>query len=687
MIEFDLASQQPDATRPTLPVTVIGLGGAGTNILDTIALEGLSGTQLVALNTDARALQSSMLGVKLQLGQELTRGLGTGGDPELGAEAVRASEPAIREELQGQKMVFLCTGLGGGTGSGAAPIVARMAREEGAFVVVFAVMPFAFEGKRRLRQAEEALNAVRAEADALITFDNDRLGEVVLPKKGIHEAFAAADKIVSQSIRAIINLVSAPGLIRIGMDELIAAVGRGDTRCLFGHGASRGANRVSEALAAALKSPLLHKGQLRERGRSVLVHVCGGPQMTFAEVQELMRDLNDGHLHEEARILFGAGVDDSMGDQLTVTLLTSLSPEEVHPESAPATPPAKAESPPAKPAAPPAKPAATAPVAAPPTAAAPRPTPTTPVDQITEVGGATSLIQDEWESEAATATPATPAAHAAHAPEAHVTEVHAPEESVVDTPEIEASAVAPYETGTSGSIAIAADLDEENFEVAAPPAAAEFEDDQKVAVAASTDAVADDSEEQAGPPNVEEWAPSHVRQGMTARMAAEAKTNPAAPNPAAPNPAASARPFHLRDLARDRPGARPPINEPPSRQNARIQPFKSWLREEEKRDPKAIEYENVGSVSEFEPTAPTPPATDLASTLGRTPKPASRLGFLSLGRGPRDAAGPAPGRPAQETFDHTLRPIPTSRGRFEKAEPTIEDGEDLDVPTFMRRKH
>ena len=124
MIEFDLASQQPSANRPSFPVTVIGLGGAGTNILDTIALEGLPGAQLVALNTDARALQSSMLGVKLQLGTELTRGLGTGGDPDLGAEAVRASEHAIREEIQGQKMVFLCTGLGGGTGSGAAPKVA-----------------------------------------------------------------------------------------------------------------------------------------------------------------------------------------------------------------------------------------------------------------------------------------------------------------------------------------------------------------------------------------------------------------------------------------------------------------------------------------------------------------------------------------------------------------------------------
>jgi len=623
MIEFDLASQQPAATRPSIPVTVIGLGGAGTNILDTIALEGLPGAQLVALNTDARALQSSMLGVKLQLGNELTRGLGTGGDPELGADAVRASEQAVREEIQGQKMVFLCTGLGGGTGSGAAPIVARMAREEGAFVVVFAVMPFAFEGRRRVRQAEEALSAVRAEADALITFDNDRLGEVVLPKKGIHEAFAAADKIVSQSIRAIINLVTAPGLIRIGMDELIAAVGRGDTRCLFGHGSAKGASRVSEALAAALKSPLLHKGELRQRGRHVLVHVCGGPQMTFAEVQDLMRELNEGHLHEDARILFGTGVDAAMGDQLSVTLLTSISPEEVHPEATPVEPPATARAP--------REPAPVAPAAAAPAAPVPAPTPA-PLEKEAVEG----LVETDFEETAEVA---------ALEPEAPVMAHH---DAVAELPEVESLAAEP------------ADEPEHAAPDAEPPRA------------------------------VEEWVPSHVRQGMTARMQAEAQHGTAPTAPAA----SPGRAFHLRDLARERPAAppEPPRPAPPARTHV----FESWKREEERRDPTApIEYENVGSVSEFEPAPPPPaaPKPDLSGTLARAPKPASRLGFLSLGRGSREPAAPPPApadpvksRAEQETFDHTLRPVPASRGRFDKAEPTIEDGEDLDVPTFMRRK-
>jgi cell division protein FtsZ len=633
MIEFELSTQQPEATLPAVPVTVIGLGGAGTNILDTIALEGLPGAQLVALNTDARALQSSMLGVKLQLGNELTRGLGTGGDPELGADAVRSSEAEIREEIRGQKMVFLCTGLGGGTGSGAAPLVARMAREEGAFVVVFAVMPFAFEGRRRIRQAEEALTALRAEADALITFDNDRLGEVVLPKKGIHEAFAAADKIVSQSIRAIINLVSAPGLIRIGMDELIAAVGRGDTRCLFGYGASRGANRVGEALSTALKSPLLHKGQLRERGRAVLVHVCGGPQMTFAEVQELMRELNEGHLHEDARILFGTGVDATMGDQLSVTLLTSLSPEEVHPEKAAAQPPVKAEAP---------RPAS-APASAPAVTAAPQ---------------------------AVTAPAASPAASAVlEEPVAEVAgseDQPEPPSTVTMSVEVIEDEEVPTSVATAKEDQPAAAMPTE----AAPPPVAEAEDEEEM-------------------PAVEQWAPSHVRQGLTARMQAEAQTG------AAPAPAGN-RPFHLRDLARDRPAPAPaPAPEAVRPNPPRSVGFKSWQREEQRRDPNApIEYENVGSVSEFEPPAPAAPtAPDLSGTLARAPKPASRLGFLSaLGRASREPAPPPAAeqpqaRAEQETFDHTLRPLPSSRGRFDKAEPTIEDGEDLDVPTFMRRKH
>jgi cell division protein FtsZ len=645
MIEFELSSQQPEAPRPALPVTVIGLGGAGTNILDTIALEGLPGAQLLALNTDARALQSSMLGVKLQLGTELTRGLGTGGDPELGADAVRASEADIREEISGQKMVFLCTGLGGGTGSGAAPLVARLAREEGAFVVVFAVMPFAFEGRRRLRQAEEALAAVRQEADALITFDNDRLGEVVLPKKGIHEAFAAADKIVSQSIRAIINLVTAPGLIRIGMDELIAAVGRGDTRCLFGYGCGRGPNRVSEALASALKSPLLHKGQLRDRGRSVLVHICGGPQMTFAEVQELMRDLNEGHLHEDARILFGTGVDEAMGDQLSVTVLTSLSPEEVTGSKPAGQPPAAA--------------------------AAPR------EPQASQVPVAKTTAPA-----AAPAAPA-PAPAAAPAPAPAPTTVY---EEPVDEPANEVPTAEQVDEPVTARVAPAEDLADDEIETAAVVAASmeiEVESEPPTDVAAA-DPVPSAS--------VEEWAPSHVRQGMTARMQAEAerlRAEGAAPPPAAP----ATRPFHLRDLARERSAAAPEPNRPAPAPRVG---FKSWQREEERRDPNApIEYENVGSVSEFEPPAPAPapPPQDLSGSLTRTPKPASRLGFLTLGRGSRDAASaqppaaePAKSRTEQGTFDHTLRPLPTSRGRFDKAEPTIEDGEDLDVPTFLRRK-
>ena len=255
MIPFNLDSAAAKPAAAPFSVSVIGIGGSGTNVIDKIALEGMPGADLVSMNCDARSLQSSMAGTKIQLGKSLTQGLGCGGDPELGAEAAMGSQPEIREMLTGRNMVFLCVGLGGGTGSGAAPVIARMAREAGAFVVVFATLPFAFEGRRRSNQAGVALQDLRKYANALVTFENDRMGELVVPKKGVQEAFELADKIIGQSVRAVTSLVTQPGLISIGMDDLITALRNTDSRCLFGYGQAKGENRAVEALALALKSP------------------------------------------------------------------------------------------------------------------------------------------------------------------------------------------------------------------------------------------------------------------------------------------------------------------------------------------------------------------------------------------------------------------------------------------------
>ena len=325
MISYQREQQQ---TIPDSEVIIVGIGGAGANMIDRVALDGMEDAQQLALNTDSRTLSSTVAKNKIQMGMKLTRGLGCGGDPELGLQAAKEVETEIRDLLRGHKMVFVCVGLGGGTGSGAAPLVTRIARELGAFVVVFATMPFSFEGSRRREQSETSLNELSVLANALVTFDNGRMGELVLAAQGIHEAFSAADRMISESIRAVIRLVIRPGLINVGLDDLMSSLRATRSRCLFGSGIASGENRSQAALKSALNSPLLDKGRLLKNTQTALVHVCGGSNMTLYEVELLMRDLSKT-VPETAHILFGAAVDDSMGDSLSVTIISSLPEEQV----------------------------------------------------------------------------------------------------------------------------------------------------------------------------------------------------------------------------------------------------------------------------------------------------------------------------------------------------------------------
>lgn len=319
-------TRDPAKTVPPSSVKIIGLGGAGSNMLERIALDGMEGTELCALNTDIRTLGACIATEKIQLGKELTKGLGAGGDPGLGSKAVLEAEEEIRASLKDHQIVFVCAGLGGGTGSGAAPIVTRIAREEGAFVVVFATTPFAFEGDRRREQAESALNELAVLSNALVTFDNNRMGELVLAKQGIHEAFTSADQMISESIKSVIRLVVRPGLINVGLDELMTALKTNRSRCLFGSGLAEGADRASKALRRALASPLLDEGALLQETQSVLLHLCGGEDLTLFEVELLMQHLQK-HVPEKAQLLFGAAIDPAMGGSLSVTLISAL-PEE-----------------------------------------------------------------------------------------------------------------------------------------------------------------------------------------------------------------------------------------------------------------------------------------------------------------------------------------------------------------------
>jgi len=337
MIQLSRNYSLPEKKEDDFAIKIVGVGGAGANALDRIVLDGMENAEMVAVNTDVQSLASSVATQKVQIGRAATRGLGAGGDPELGFNAAEESADELREVLQGGRMVFICTGLGGGTGSGAAPVLAQMARESGALVLAFATLPFAFEGKRRAAQAAAALRELQRIADAVVCFENDRLGDIVLPKAGIHQAFAVADTTISQSVRAIVNVVRRPGLIQIGFDELLSALRSENSRCLFGFGESDSDNRAHEALAVALKNPLMNKGKMLSDARCILVQISGGPGMTLTEVEIVMQELNR-HVEDHTQILFGTSVDSKMGNRMSVTLISSLSAEISEPNILPMRP-------------------------------------------------------------------------------------------------------------------------------------------------------------------------------------------------------------------------------------------------------------------------------------------------------------------------------------------------------------
>ncbi len=718
MIEFDPAPSEDKPARTELAVTVVGVGGAGTNVLDTIALEGNFDARLVIMNTDVRALQNSMAGTKIQLGRELTQGLGAGGDPELGMDAAAASEEEIREEIRGQQMVFICTGLGGGTGSGAAPLIARIAREEGAFVVAFATLPFGFEGKRRVRQATESLDALRAYANALITFENDRMGELVLPKKGIQEAFSSADRIISQSVRAVTSLVTQPGLIRIGMDDLITALRNEDSRCLFGYGLAKGENRAQEALQNALKSPLLNKGDLLARARNVLVHICGGPTMTLFEVELLMKSLGR-HVHEDAQILFGTGSDTRLGDQLSVTVLTSLGrgdDDDRDQAPAPAPPPVAVAPAPAPAPAPTPAPVAPAPAPAPmapaPIAPAPRPAPASPFANPPKI--ATSAAPAPRPNRGMVSPlarlAAMPLARQAVAPVVEAPVIHPEPEpepvALVEEPapafiEPEPEPVAIIEPEFTPEpepepVAIiepefTPEPEPEPEPVALVEEAAVIEDEieeEPLAVAAAAEEIvyfADDEEEEEEEEDLpqEEDHDLHVDSVLQEEPASE-------PEPEEPE----SREVHLKEIfsPRHAPVAEHELDPEPAAPAAPL----SWLSARKNAEAARIastyghaEQEHHEPEPQPEPAAPPTPMP--APRTARPPKVVMRTPF-GFGR-PKPAPAPEPEpahapepAPVQQASMFDQAPV-VPHGRFEKTEPTRDEaGRDLDVPTFLRRR-
>jgi cell division protein FtsZ len=323
MVEYDRQALKETIEPGSLKTCIVGVGGAGGNVLDRITLDRTVDAKLVSMHTDIRVLNHTMTPNKVQLGIELMRGIGAGGDPDLGREAALFSREQIREAVEGHDIVFICTGLGGGTGSGAAPVIAEIAKGTGALVFLTATMPFTFEGKRRIQQAEQSLSQLQKRADALILFENNRMGELTLPKDGIQKAFTQADQLIAQSLRAVSTILTTPGLVKLGLDDLTAALSTSNGRCLFGFGEARGQNRGTEALKRALKSPLIDQGRLLHQTKTLLVHIAGGESLTLLEVDAVMKQLGK-NVPDQTHILFGVAVDAKLGDSVCVTLLSSL---------------------------------------------------------------------------------------------------------------------------------------------------------------------------------------------------------------------------------------------------------------------------------------------------------------------------------------------------------------------------
>ncbi|HEY5895514.1 MAG TPA: cell division protein FtsZ [Chthoniobacterales bacterium] len=338
MIEINRSLPGVSTPIEPIPVKIVGIGGAGSSALDRMLLDGVDASDLVAVNTDVQSLTASVAAQKIQLGNALTHGLGAGGDPEVGMQATEVALPAIHEAIEGAKIVFLVAGLGGGTGSGASPLIASAARDDGALVIGIVTLPFTFEGRRRGLQARSALDQLRRICNAVVVFENDRMSELIVPKAGIQQAFIQADHCISECIRAILSMVARPGVIKVGIDEVFTALKNQDPQCVFGHGESDGENRSHEALARALKNPLMERGKLLEEAANVLVYIAGASSLTLGEVEMIMTELNR-HIKERTQILLGASIDARLGNKLTVTILSSVGnhpPQEYVPLSLPA---------------------------------------------------------------------------------------------------------------------------------------------------------------------------------------------------------------------------------------------------------------------------------------------------------------------------------------------------------------
>jgi cell division protein FtsZ len=300
-------------------IKVVGIGGGGVNAVNRMIEVGLKGVEFIAINTDAQALLMSDADVKLDVGRELTRGLGAGAQPDVGRQAAQDHQDEIEEVLKGADMVFVTAGEGGGTGTGGAPVVASVARSLGALTIGVVTRPCSFEGRRRAQQAEEGIEALRAEVDTLIVIPNDRLLSISDRSVSVMDAFKSADQVLLSGVQGITDLITTPGLINLDFAD-VKAVMSGAGSALMGIGNARGDDRAAVAAEMAIASPLLEASM--DGAHGVLLNISGGSDLGLFEINEAAQLVADA-AHPEANIIFGAVIDDALGDEVRVTVIAA----------------------------------------------------------------------------------------------------------------------------------------------------------------------------------------------------------------------------------------------------------------------------------------------------------------------------------------------------------------------------
>ena len=314
-----MALVKPDVGR-LARIKVIGVGGGGGNALNSMINSGtIQGVEFIVVNTDAQVLLTNLATTKLQIGDNLTRGLGSGGNPEIGAQAAEESREKVKEFLVDSDMVFITSGMGGGTGTGAAPIIAEISKELGALTVAIVTKPFAFEGARRMVNAEEGIEKLKDKVDTLIVIPNQRLLDVIDRKMTLLEAFRVADSVLTQGVQGISDIITVPGLINVDFAD-VKSIMKDAGSALMGIGTGVGDNRAQMASRAAISSPLLEVSI--EGAKGVLFNITGGPDMTMAEVDEAAKIISEA-ADADANIIFGSAIDEKLIDQMRITVIAT----------------------------------------------------------------------------------------------------------------------------------------------------------------------------------------------------------------------------------------------------------------------------------------------------------------------------------------------------------------------------